>query len=256
MRTENVLVWLKEGKWCAGQEFQFQLLMNGRGRHCSICSCPNEKWPPSQHFCYLMSVWHEMISTSCLLNINDESRKRVILASFASSGKPVGWRSLPALPEWPWNIMGEDVTRAHVWTVQHCDLTQTCAQAKQKPKTRSGRHLQDFFLKGDDAINSSSSSLPLATSLTWPALLSCIYNGTVFHIPAIAWRGTRNTQGPSSRFSSLALIHYTLQLFLSPPSPPPPISVAPYSTTMFSGRKKKLHQNSWSEEKIGPFVED
>lgn len=45
---------------------------------CSICPCPKEKWPPSQHVCYLMSVWHEMISTSCLLNmymwpINDES---------------------------------------------------------------------------------------------------------------------------------------------------------------------------------------
>lgn len=36
---------LEERKWCAGQEFQLQLLMTGRGHHCSILSCPTKKWP-------------------------------------------------------------------------------------------------------------------------------------------------------------------------------------------------------------------
>lgn len=64
--------------------------------------------------------------------------------------------------------------------------------------------------------------------------LGCVYKRAIFSITAIALRGTCNTQGPTGRFSSLALIHHTPLLYLSPPSPIPSFSAANYSSTAFS----------------------
>lgn len=64
--------------------------------------------------------------------------------------------------------------------------------------------------------------------------LGCVYKRAIFSVTAIALRGTCNTQGPSGRFSSLALIHHTPLLYLSPPSPTPSFSTANYSSTAFS----------------------
>lgn len=64
--------------------------------------------------------------------------------------------------------------------------------------------------------------------------LACVYKRAIFSVTAIALRGTCNTQGPSGRFSSLALIHHTPLLYLSPPSPTPSFSAANYSSAAFS----------------------
>lgn len=40
---------LEEQEWCAGQEFQLQLLMTGRGHHCSMRLCPTNL-THCQHF--------------------------------------------------------------------------------------------------------------------------------------------------------------------------------------------------------------
>lgn len=67
---------LEERKWCARQEFQLQLLMTGRGHHCSILSCPTKKWP-SYPFSAFSAVWHQSISTSFLNMLCTNGKKGI-----------------------------------------------------------------------------------------------------------------------------------------------------------------------------------